>query len=594
MNNIRDYNETNSNKKNDLDDYRRIVEKIVNLKLIYRYEMPIFFHDVKIINDMIFNEKTHIVEMFKEFLIYDDNNEFFKRYYNKNEILIKLPKILNFYENYSKIYANYTAIPENKFMYKNIKRKQKVINQMQNNYYDYDYDEEENEEGEQLRSKIFTSKEIKYIDSFSISLNNNNSIVNNSKSDIEAKELINKINYYEKEAIYFKKNKIVKNINIFINKNSNKVINNANRKIEKIKEKHLLSEKNSSLSNLINSNVKIKFMGAKNKLNLINTIYNNKSNNLISINDISKSDKNILSTNHSNSPNFQTKKKITPSEGNTIIKKKNIFSNIIFNKKEKLIKKISKENTQSESQINNKYSPKLFSNSKVEKIKFNNNNNYNIITINKKSKSNSKGKIKEKLIYNYNSFNNIHEGSTPINIYSGNDFINTNLNSNNKFHKISPIYSNNNCLTLDNSINNSNMNNNRDIKKKISKLNLRKIVNKNVPEKQALSDRKFFTKNIFEYIGKKNHLYKNNVTDLKSNSSIKNNKYPSILNRNLNDKSKIFEYNHNDLNNIYFKRINSNSNIGNKIKLKNLGSLINKNSETNIIHDRFKKKILFK
>ena len=127
MNNIRDYNENNSNKENDLDHYRRIVEKIVNLKLIYRYEMPIFFHDVKIINDMIFNEKTHIVEMFKEFLIYDDNNEFFKRYYNKNEILIKLPKILNFYENYSKIYANYTAIPENKYMYKNIKRKQKVL-----------------------------------------------------------------------------------------------------------------------------------------------------------------------------------------------------------------------------------------------------------------------------------------------------------------------------------------------------------------------------------------------------------------------------------------------------------------------------------
>ena len=183
-------------------------------------------------------------------------------------------------------------------MYKNIKRKQKVINQMQNNY--YDYDEEKNEEGEQLRSKIFSSKEIKCVNSFSISLNNNNSIVNNSKSDIEAKELINKINYYEKEAISFKKNKIVKNINIFINKNSNKVINNINRKIEKNKEKHLLNEKNSSLSNLKNSNVKLKFMGTKNKLNLINTIYNNKSNNLISINDISKSDKIMLSTNHSN------------------------------------------------------------------------------------------------------------------------------------------------------------------------------------------------------------------------------------------------------------------------------------------------------
>ena len=47
---------------------------------------------------------------------------------------VKLTKILLFYEKYSKIYENYTVIPESKYMNKNIKRKQKIIAQMQNNY----------------------------------------------------------------------------------------------------------------------------------------------------------------------------------------------------------------------------------------------------------------------------------------------------------------------------------------------------------------------------------------------------------------------------------------------------------------------------
>ena len=600
MNNSRDYIVGDSNKKRNLDYYRRKIEKLVNIKLIYRYEMPTYFHNVKIINDIIYNEKTHFVEIFKEFLIYDDFNEFFKRYYKKNEILIKLPKILNFYEKYSKIYANYTAIPECKFMYKNIKRKQKVIDQMQNNF--NDYEEEEYEECEELGSTIFNSKEIKYIDSFSMSVYSNNSILNTSKSDIGAKDLIKRINYYEKEAIYFKNNNIIKKNNLMINIHNNNKINSM---IEKNKNKNLLSEKSFGISALINPNVKLKLLERKKKLNLINSINNNKSKSGISINDISKSDKIILSTNNSNSPNFQNKKIISsPSEGNNIINKKNIFSNgnFSFNQKNKSIKKISKGNIQSESQINGKKS-KIFSKAKIDNLKINNNNT---MTINKKSKSISKGKNKEKFIYNYNIVNNIHQGSTQINIYTGNDFINTHLHSKNIFHNISkPIYFNNNFLTNDNSINNSNTNN-KDIKKKISKLNLRKIIYKNSFGKEALSDRKSINKNVFEHIGKKNRFHKNNISDLKSNSLINNNfslnktskiinKNPSILNiKNLKNKSKNKD-NNNNLNSIYFKRINSNINIGNKFKLKKLGSLINKNSETNIIlSDKHKKKILFK
>ena len=123
------------------------LENRARYKLIKRYNKPLSYYDMKMINDILYNEKTHYVEAFKEYLIYEDYNEFLKRFYKSYEIDIKLPKILIFYEKYSKIYANYTAIPESKYMYKNIKRKQKMIDQMQNNDINSEYedDEESNE-----------------------------------------------------------------------------------------------------------------------------------------------------------------------------------------------------------------------------------------------------------------------------------------------------------------------------------------------------------------------------------------------------------------------------------------------------------------
>lgn len=40
------------------------------------------FYNVKIVNDIIYNESTHIVAVFKDYLIYDDLSEFLKRIYD--------------------------------------------------------------------------------------------------------------------------------------------------------------------------------------------------------------------------------------------------------------------------------------------------------------------------------------------------------------------------------------------------------------------------------------------------------------------------------------------------------------------------------
>lgn len=85
------------------------------------------YYNVKIVNDIIYNESNHVVSVFKDYLIYDDISEFLKRSYNNLEAKQRLPKIFEFYEKYSKVFPNYVTLPESKYMFKNIERKQRLI-----------------------------------------------------------------------------------------------------------------------------------------------------------------------------------------------------------------------------------------------------------------------------------------------------------------------------------------------------------------------------------------------------------------------------------------------------------------------------------
>lgn len=89
------------------------------------------FYNVKVINDIIYNENSHIVSVFKDYLIFDDISEFLKRGYDLSESSSWLPKIYEFYEKYSWVFPNYVGIPENKYMFKNIERKQRMIDDKQ-------------------------------------------------------------------------------------------------------------------------------------------------------------------------------------------------------------------------------------------------------------------------------------------------------------------------------------------------------------------------------------------------------------------------------------------------------------------------------
>lgn len=57
----------------------------------------------------------------------DDINEFLKRSYTHAEARARLPKLCTFYDKYSQVFPNYVVLPESKYMFKNIQRKQKLI-----------------------------------------------------------------------------------------------------------------------------------------------------------------------------------------------------------------------------------------------------------------------------------------------------------------------------------------------------------------------------------------------------------------------------------------------------------------------------------
>ena len=77
----------------------------------------------------MYNEPRHIVSVFKEYLIFDDFSEYLKRFYTEKEAHERLPSVFEFYEHHSKVFPNYVTVPESKLMFKNIERKQKLIEQ---------------------------------------------------------------------------------------------------------------------------------------------------------------------------------------------------------------------------------------------------------------------------------------------------------------------------------------------------------------------------------------------------------------------------------------------------------------------------------
>ena len=197
-------------------------------------------YNINIIDNIIYNEKSHIVAKFKDRLIIDDTGEFLKRYYKKKESDVRLPKFYEYYDLYSKIFPNYTTFFEGKYLYQNIQKKQKMIDLQEK----MEMEEKNRGKNDSFNSNIFNTDAI-------------DSILNGTNNEgMEIIFNVNKNNIKQDEDIFKKEiNDIIDIINGYENKNKNKSVNKLNNKEDK--NSNNVSNNNINKDNILNKNISL-------------------------------------------------------------------------------------------------------------------------------------------------------------------------------------------------------------------------------------------------------------------------------------------------------------------------------------------------
>ena len=388
----------NCNKSINLST-KSLIKKIYKLFNKKYSKMPLNYN-INIIDNIIYNEKSHIVATFKDRLIIDDTGEFLKRYYIKKESNVRLPKFYEYYDLYSKIFPNYTTFYEGKYLYQNIQRKQRMIDLQEK----LEMDEKNNKDKKDFSRNESQNKENVFntdaIDSILNGTNNEGMeiIFNVNKNNIKQDEdifnkeinnIIDIINIYEnktKQNIKDDKNKDNtwnKNISLPINLNYSKnkrirnsssmsTINNTNityyNNIQSIISKffNIPSQQKNNILNLHNNtnknkkiNSKIKYYQKKDK-NLVEKL----EQNLFKIRQKSIGFQKNLSQNISTSN--QTQKDISISKRNSSIynKKPSSSTSSAHNQRNKIKKNIT--NSSSYKISNNNIINTIIKNKKIE------------------------------------------------------------------------------------------------------------------------------------------------------------------------------------------------------------------------------------
>ena len=387
------FNNLSNFKKSKLSTHS-LIAKIFK-KFNRKYNIMPKRYNSTIIDNIIFNEKSHIVSRFKDLLISYDFNDFLKRFYTKNESAVRLPKYFEYYNLYSKIFPNYTSIPEGKYFYINIQKKQRMIDLQENM---------ENEKSKEKKQKKNNKKEI-ILNVFNTSVIN--SILNRTnKEEMEILFDVNFENTIEEEDKFVDQiNNLINNINSYEVKEDYYIDYNYESKDKKNNKKEIISP-------LMNIN--------------INYINFNK------FNDVKTNSVSFNNQNHKNNILFN---KIF----NVPIKNK-INNQALYNEKASFLMKINqiKQNKKTfHSSIN------YMINSNNSKLSFSKN------TISSLGKNNTKVKFPSKnktIVYDYKSTNK--ESNNNIKIDKGSMNLKNIFSYRTSFGYLSPNNKNNNNIDL--------------------------------------------------------------------------------------------------------------------------------------------------
>ena len=301
-------------KKKLMDNKKTILKKIeIRANYLCRHNYKKYFHsnieDVIIENIMI-NGKCHIVSIFKNYLIEDDISEYLHRYYKLKEIPKRLHYLFNYHIQTSVIFPNYCPLIESKYLYNNVIKKQRIIDEQQ---------KLEEKKSKSKYNKNQKNKDILFTNSiYDEILNLSESVmriifgINNKKNNLK-KELKTNINNSET------KNDNEKENDLNSNKDNSELItlikemDNAEKQLKNI---HMNKKEDEHDLKIINDNNN----SSKTKLKLVLKNINNH------LNDDKNNDLNNAKTNNNSSRDFMPS--IIPKGNSTITKSYNNIKTI--------------------------------------------------------------------------------------------------------------------------------------------------------------------------------------------------------------------------------------------------------------------------
>lgn len=100
-----------------------------------KYNSNVEMYNMKVINNIIFEEQRQIVSRLRNILLWDQTSEFLKRFYHIGEIKGRLPQITNYYQTYTLFSPVYFGFEKGvvKIMLKHVKRKKKYLEYIEDN-----------------------------------------------------------------------------------------------------------------------------------------------------------------------------------------------------------------------------------------------------------------------------------------------------------------------------------------------------------------------------------------------------------------------------------------------------------------------------
>ena len=611
-------------------------EKYCYCKLNKNYNVTSITLNKLIISNIIYNNRLHIVSCFKEFLIFYDPGDFLSAFYKRKEARHKIKEYSEFYTLNSRIFPNYILLPESQYIFNNIKKKQKLLDHLEeinNKYYNensqnlimnysdvnnYNRSLQLNRTQSSYFSTIFTPSIVNSILNERDSMNkyeDNTSNVSNINFIIDN---INKNQKNKRNLLLYKtpKNKIIKS-------NASDNMKNSVSSVELF-----LNDKNNNLNNSI-----MKTKGKNNIINKYNINYNkekekekNKNKNSkdkLSYNEFSndKCKKSIKNSRQQNAP-----KKI---KNNNIHKKTQSNENIrndinVFQDNETINNKISmllKTNFEIKSVKNNIYSE---NNTNAIKNKKGNNNlqryiqhitkiskgtKKNNITINKSSvKNNNKMSLKKvtnsktnttytnktqsqpSISYHHKKVTAITKSMPKLSTYFDNNIKKNQYPKNNLHNQLFNFPSGYHSLKNNNINSNSYYYNSRKSKNKISNRKSSHKITKNIKDKSLNNFYQIVQKNIDNNI-------KYNISNMKNNYVSTGKPKIAHANKNKNKKNSLIPSLHISLgtimnNNNTFIIVGNQSLSKSKSKSRSKSKSINKsNSIIKILDDNNKHKL---